>query len=89
MHELYNLKDTAQCNYIAAKIFAYALTVKNNCWMLDTERPDGEILVQQFQQFRRLLDLEIYRREANLAAESVDLFRPEAYRFGIEEVEPY
>lgn len=85
MQELYQQRDTAQNNYLAAKIFVYALTARSTHWMLDTKRPNGETLVQQFQQFRHLLDLEAYRRERNLTLKPVDLFRPEAYEIGIHE----
>lgn len=87
MQELYEQRDTAQSNYLAAKIFAYALAARNTNWMLDTQRPDGETLLQQFLQFRHLLDLEAYRRERNLTLKPVDLFQPEAYEIGILESE--
>lgn len=85
MQELYEQRDTAQNNYLAAKIFAYTLAARNTNWMLDVQRPDGETLLQQFLQFRHLLDLEAYRRERNLTLKPVDLFQPEAYEIGILE----
>ena len=85
MQEIYQQRDTAQNNYLAAKIFAYALTARNTHWMLGTQRPDGETIAQQFLLFRHLLDLEAYRRERNLTLKPVDLFRPEAYEIGIQE----
>nr|WP_290018373.1 hypothetical protein [uncultured Alistipes sp.] len=85
MQELYQQRDTAQNNYLAAKIFVYTLTARNTHWMLGTQRPDGETLLLQFLQFRHLLDLEAYRRERNLTLKPADLFRPEAYEIGIQE----
>lgn len=87
MQELYEQRDTAQSNYLAAKIFAYTLAARNTHWMLGVQRPDGETLLQQFLQFRHLLDLEAYRRERNLMLKPVDLFQPEAYEIGVLESE--
>lgn len=79
--EFMSIRDTAERNYLAAKLFYYVAAARDGFWMYGTPHPDRETLSRLFRQFRQLLESEAACRENGIDIPSFELFGTELYDY--------
>lgn len=79
--EFMSIRDTAERNYLVAKLFYYVAAARDDFWMYGTPHPDRETLSRLFRQFRQLLESEAACRENGIDIPSFELFGTELYDY--------